>query len=902
MKLKYKNQTFQNQAVEAVADVFQGQGQGRIINELGRYAELDLFDNNYIVANHLTLSPSQMLDNLHQVQRRQQLPLTYEPPQQFSIEMETGTGKTYVYTKTIYELHRRYGFSKYLIIVPSIAIREGVYKSLQTTEEHFAASYAGTPCHYFIFSSDHLSQVRQFATSSAIEIMIINIDAFKQSRNRIHQAQDKLQGNTAFAYLRHTQPIVIIDEPQSVDNTDKAQEAIAELSPLFILRYSATHRHKINLLYRLNPVDAYRMGLVKSIRVFSPEVRGDFNRAHLRLTRLSARPTFSGRMELDVQLKNGSVRRRTVTIHPGADLWQLSGQRDIYRGMGVLALDCTPGHQGAELSNGEFLPLGDTWGSDSEALRRGQIKRTIATHLDKELELNPKGIKVLSLFFIDEVAKYRNAQGRPGPYAEIFAQCYRELIEQERYAPLRQRYGEDISSMHSGYFSQDGHGGLRNTRGDSQADGDTYNTIMRDKEWLLSLQCPLRFIFSHSALKEGWDNPNVFQVCTLIEQKSRLSCRQKIGRGLRLCVNQEGERQEDRELNVLHVLANESFADFAATLQSELEQESGLRFGYLDVETLASPHSQLGLSWEQAQQLRQFWEKQGYVNGHGKLRADMYQVLYADELALPPELEPKRQELENLLCQITRHPLQEVGESATLPQAHRYAPWLELWEHMMTPPRYRLRYPEAELVKFCTAKVRQMAPLSTGKVFFREAALSLDSSGIDYRESAPAQEHIGADYAITSQQWPDLIEQLSTLGSIKRQTAFDIVYGSGRLQEWQSNPQLFLERCLQIVRNYRYHLLCQGLSLVRQLGQRQYTLTLSDTWTTLQLWRQEGSWSQLQRYAIPSRWSLDTPLGTLNPSLALERIYKGTSEIHLLSGNHARQEELALWLKELPDA
>ena len=582
MKLKFKKQDFQTDAVNAVVDLFAGQehthstfsvevgGQTNFIGELG-------------FGNALRIDNDAVRQNMHAVQKRNHLPLTDDAaPRQFCIEMETGTGKTYVYTKTIFELHKRYGFTKFIIVVPSVAIREGVYKSFQVTQEHFNQQYDNVSCRFFIYNSAKLSDVRQFATGTNIEIMIINIDAFKKAENVINQAQDRLGGETAMRYIQDTNPIVIIDEPQSVDNTPKAKEAIASLHPLCVLRYSATHREKLNLLYRLTPVDAYQMGLVKQISVSSNQVTGGFNQPYVKLLSVSNEKGFKAKIELDIRDKKGVVSRKSKDVKPGADLFLLSGQRELYEGYTVAGIDCTPGYEHIEFGNTEEVALGKAIGDvDENMIKRAQIRRTIEVHLDKELRFNGLGIKVLSLFFIDKVDRYRHEDGTPGIYATMFEECYSELIAKPKYAPIRDRFPFDVAKIHNGYFSQDKKGHLKDTKGDTAADDDTYNTIMRDKEWLLSFECPLRFIFSHSALKEGWDNPNVFQVCTLIEQRSVFTCRQKVGRGLRLCVNQDGERVEDKNINILHVMANESFAEFAATLQKEIEDDTGIKFGVL---------------------------------------------------------------------------------------------------------------------------------------------------------------------------------------------------------------------------------------------------------------------------------------------------------------------------------
>ena len=583
MKLQFKEQGFQLEAVDAVCSLFEGQKREYSVFTVASTVNTPLMFPSISIANSITISQDEILKNMQNVQARNHLARTTDlAGMQFSIEMETGTGKTYVYTRTILELNKRYGFTKFIIVVPSIAIREGVYKSLQTTKEHFASIYNNPSVRYFIYNSNKLSDIRTFATASNIEIMIINIDAFKKAENVINQQLDRFFGEAAIDYVKKVHPIVIIDEPQSVDNTDKAKEAIASLNPLCVLRYSATHREKINLLYRLTPVDAYERKLVKQIFVASNKSEINFNKPYIKLISVINDPSFTARLEIDVRNKAGQIKRKTVSVKPNSDLYAVSGNRDLYYGYLVSGIDCEPGNEKIEFSNTESVPLGKAIGdTDDLEIKRVQIRRTIETHLDKELRYLTKGIKVLSLFFIDEVKKYRTPDGKKGIYAQIFEGEYYRLINLPKYAELLKAFPLAPESVHNGYFSQDKKGSLKNTRGDTQDDISTYNTIMKDKEWLLSFQCPLRFIFSHSALKEGWDNPNVFQVCTLIEQKSTLTARQKIGRGLRLCVNQNGERIEDPNINILHVMANESFAEFAENLQKEIEDDIGIKFGVL---------------------------------------------------------------------------------------------------------------------------------------------------------------------------------------------------------------------------------------------------------------------------------------------------------------------------------
>ncbi len=654
MKLKFKNQQFQTDAASSIVDLFKGQEKLQSTFEITNIESVDLVNQNeFGVGNVVKISKEELLNNMHEIQRRNNLPLTDDIVDEngalhlsFSEEMETGTGKTYVYTKTIFELNKRYGFTKFIIVVPSVAIREGVHKSLEVTREHFENQYDNVPCRYFIYNSSKLSDVRQFATSSNIEIMIINIDAFKKAENIINQAQDKLNGETAMKYIQATNPIVIIDEPQSVDNTDKAKEAIASLNPSCVLRYSATHREKINLMYRLTPVDAYQMGLVKQICVSSNEVANDFNKPYVKLLSVSNENGFRAKIEIDVAAKAGTVSRKTITVKPNDDLFLLSGERDLYDGYAIAGIDCTPGFECIEFSNTETVMLGKSIGSiDENIIKEAQIKKTIRIHLDKELRYLDHGIKVLSLFFIDEVKKYRTPEGEKGPYAEMFERCYNELINLPKYQPLKSQFPADATAIHNGYFSQDKKGAFKDTKGDTAADYDTYNTIMKDKEWLLSYDCPLRFIFSHSALKEGWDNPNVFQICTLIEQKSTFTCRQKIGRGLRLCVNQDGERIEDKNINVLHVVANESFSEFAETLQKEIETETGVKFGTLQISLFSgmtyteTKTVEKTITKDQAQTVVEALKTVGAITAEGKVDTTKA------EIVIPKELETVKEEV-----------------------------------------------------------------------------------------------------------------------------------------------------------------------------------------------------------------------------------------------------------------
>ncbi len=579
MKLTFEpNLEYQQEAIGAVVGLFEGQ---MLEDSDYRYGmqedgQFDFIDG---VGNHLALTDEQILANLQKVQEQNEVPVSESlDGMHFSVEMETGTGKTYVYLRTIYELNSRYGFKKFVIVVPSVPIREGVLKNLQITHEHFQTLYDNIPVNYKVYDRNRISQLRGFATSDNIEILVINIDAFAKDENVINKPNDKLNGQEPIKFIQSTCPIVIVDEPQNMES-EKRSAAIANLNPLCTLRYSATHRNRYNLIYSLNPVKAYDMGLVKQIEVDSVLEENSQNNAFVELTAITATKTkITAKITIDVNDKDG-VKRKSVAVKVGDDLYNLSNNREIYRnGFIVEGIDASNGF--VSFSNSEVLYQGQQQGGLNDEIMKFQIRRTIEEHLNKELKLNKQGIKVLSLFFIDRVANYRSydAQGMPveGKFAVWFEEIYNELIAKPIYQSLN-KY--PIEKIHNGYFSQDKKGRLKDTSGETQADDNTYNLIMKDKEVLLDINNPLRFIFSHTALREGWDNPNVFQICTLNETKSEMKKRQEIGRGLRLAVNQDGVRIYDKNINRLTVVANEAYNDFAKALQSELKEDCGVYFG-----------------------------------------------------------------------------------------------------------------------------------------------------------------------------------------------------------------------------------------------------------------------------------------------------------------------------------
>jgi len=569
------NQEFQREAINSVVGIFEGQPLNRSDMDL-LFAD-PLFQEAGI-GNRLTLDGDQILKNVNAVQQANGLAVSNQlDGMNFSVEMETGTGKTYVYLRAIYELNKKYGFKKFVIVVPSIAIREGVLKNLEITFDHFQNLYDKMPVNFDVYDSRRVSNLRSFAINNNIQILVINIDSFAKDENIINKPNDRLTGLKPVEFIQMTKPIVIVDEPQNME-TEIRKKAIANLNPLCTLRYSATHTNRYNMVYSLDPVKAYDLGLVKQIEVDSIVTENDFNEAFIALEKVTATKTkTSAKIKLDVNTNDG-VRRKTVTAKVGDDLYDLSNRRDIYKsGYIINGIDVSDGF--IELANGETVFVGDAKGGLTDEVMKVQLRKTIEEHFLKERKFQDKGIKVLSLFFIDRVANYRSygADGNPvkGKFALWFEEIYREMSGKGSYKGLLPYQAEEV---HNGYFSQDKKGSWSDTKGNSLADDDTFKLIMKDKERLLDINEPLRFIFSHSALREGWDNPNVFQICTLNETHSELKKRQEIGRGLRLAVNQEGLRIQDTNINRLTVIANEAYEDFARQLQTEIEEDCGVSF------------------------------------------------------------------------------------------------------------------------------------------------------------------------------------------------------------------------------------------------------------------------------------------------------------------------------------
>lgn len=599
MQFKFDaNQEYQVSAVDAIVDLFEGQHNGHLRSSLGsRTRQLGLAGSSgnlqidfaeslafAAVDNLLTLDESAILENLRTVQVANNLPKdsnlqfieekaetligeqTIRFPN-FSIEMETGTGKTYVYLRTALKLFQRYGFRKFIVVVPSVAVREGVLKTFQVTERHFRELFSNTPYRYYSYDSENLSQVRQFATSAAVEFMVMTIDSFNKATNIIRQQRDQLQGETPIHLVQATRPILILDEPQNMESELRVK-ALAALNPLFALRYSATHKNPYSVVYRLTPFEAYRQGLVKRIEVAGAEKEGDANQVFMRLVDIKAVKTkITARLAVHKLMAKGEVKEKVVTVKPGSNLEDLTS-RPEYAPFVVEEIT----DESVIFGNGIELRRGESKGADKEVIFESQIRYTVEAHFRKQEAVKAQGIKVLTLFFIDRVDNYANADGI---IRKLFNKAFNDL--KGRFADWREVGADKVQAA---YFAarktRTGEVILEDSKtGESEKDREAYDLIMRDKEQLLSFDEPVAFIFSHSALREGWDNPNVFQICTLNQTVSEVKKRQEIGRGIRLAVNQTGDRVRDEKVNVLTVVANESYDGYVSRYQGELEDAYG---------------------------------------------------------------------------------------------------------------------------------------------------------------------------------------------------------------------------------------------------------------------------------------------------------------------------------------
>jgi type III restriction enzyme len=873
MKLHFEpDLDYQKLAIESVTGLFRGQEVNRteftvtrraladragqpsldLGGFLGVQGELGLVESELGIGNRLTLLDDEINANLKGIQLRNGLaPSTALTSGDFTVEMETGTGKTYVYLRTIFELKKLYGFTKFVIVVPSVAIKEGVYKTLQITEDHFKGLYSGQPFDYFLYDSAKLGQVRNFATSPNIQIMVVTVGAInKKDVNNLYKDSEKTGGERPIDLIRATRPILIVDEPQSVDGglSGAGKSALGEMNPLCTLRYSATHVDKHHMVFRLDAVDAYERKLVKQIEVASLEVEGGHNKAYVRFVSASnGKGPVTARVEIDV-LEGKQVRRKEVVVQDGDDLEELT-KRAIYGGCQIGEIRAARDNQLLEVKlpgSETFLQPGQAVGDvDADALKRLMLRRTIQEHLEKEKRLAPLGIKVLSLFFIDAVEHYRSydADGNPvkRKYARIFEEEYRRAAKLPEFISL---FGEvDLQSeaeeVHDGYFSIDKARHWTDTADNTQSARDNaeraYNLIMKDKEKLLGFETKLKFIFSHSALKEGWDNPNVFQICALRDIGTERERRQTIGRGLRLCVNQKGERLRGFDINTLTVIATESYEEFAENLQKEIEKDTGIKFGIVEKHQFAAipivkADGSTGLlGFEESAAIFDHLRSQGFVDAKGKVQDTLRTALKDGSFALPPALVPHLASVRDVLKKVAgKLDIKNADERVVVKTRQAIlesAEFQALWDRIKHKTTYRVHFDNEKLIADCVKAIANGPPVSKARVRIRKADLSIGQGGVEATEH---EKNSGTIVTIEEGDivLPDVLTDLQDRTQLTRKSLVRVLTECGRLTDFKHNPQAFIEIAGEVINRTKRLAIVDGIKYQRIGDEYYYTQEL----------------------------------------------------------------------------
>lgn len=944
MKIRFKEQGFQLDAVQSVVDCFKGQKSSslRFTMDRGRVqgilqGQTDFMNYEGFKNGLIQLSDEEILANIRRVQIRNGLKPSdrLEGKYNLTVEMETGTGKTYTYIRTMYELYKHYGWSKYIIVVPSIAIREGVYKSFQMTEDHFMNIY-GTKIRYFIYNSKQLHKIDQFASNSGINAMIINAQAFNakgKDARRIYMELDDFASRRPIDVLAQTNPIMIIDEPQSVEGK-KTKEALKLFNPLFTLRYTATPKEPFNKVYRIDALDAYNKKLVKKIKVKGISVKGNTGTneyIYFEGIDLSKKNKPLARIEFEVRQKSG-IKRVIKNVDEGFDLYTNSNYMEQYKGYRVAEIN---GYKNTiTFTNGITLYAGDVQGDVNElSFRRIQIRETIKSHFEREKALFYKGIKVLSLFFIDEVAKYRqydeNGEQVNGIYGKIFEEEYMNVLNEYITIPedpyVRYLKNIDVKDTHKGYFSIDNKGRMINPKvkgkEDVSDDESAYDLIMKDKERLLSLNEPTRFIFSHSTLREGWDNPNVFQICTLKHSDSYIGKRQEVGRGLRLCVDQDGNRIDAEtpgvdvhDINVLTVIASESYETFAKELQSEIAETLSDRPKKANVEFFLNNviknarGKELRIDERLANILHHSFIRNDYVDYDDNLTDNYYKDMEEGNVKLPDEFNDFKDGILELVSKIYIEgttPLVEDGRTENIKELkvnenYYKKEFQELWKKINVKTAYYVDFDTEELIKNCIIyldkdlKVSDITyQIKTGeleKISSKEELIKGES--FKYKETSTDK-----DYSTISNNIKyDLVGKLVDETKLTRNAIVRILKGikPNTFYMFRKNPEEFILKASRIINEQKASMIIEHITynpidevfdsniftnnnLTGTLGKDAievkkhiYDYVVTDSNVEKKFAKELDASSEVCVYAkLPKGFFIPTPVGNYNPDWAI---------------------------------
>ena len=950
MEFKFDaHQKFQQDAIAAVVDLFEGQPPDAATLETtlvgvapesktGTVELLDLGNEVGAVGNNLLLDDEAILQNLQSVQDRNGLEVVSElsgNALDFDVEMETGTGKTYVYLRTIFELAKRYNFTKFVILVPSVAIKEGVNSSIKLMTKHFQDLYA-TPFDVTIYSGSSAEEVQPFATSTSVQIMVMTIDSLRGDKNTrvIHQTRDKLNGLRPIDYLKATQPVIIMDEPQNMESL-LSQSAVGELNPLCTLRYSATHRKTRNVVYRLDPVDAHDLGLVKQIVVAEALQQGADAGQYVKLISVKNDKGFIARMELACRKdSDGSIERKLVNVKNGQDLAVVTGNA-AYEGWRINELAIEP--ESAEIFPHGWLQTGETIGGSNDSIYREMIRETIREHFRKEMQLRDQGIKVLSLFFVDKVASFLGEGHNNNTADGDFVKWFDELFNEERRKnPMwNDLLPADVFEYRRAYFASiKGKKGTPNTftdtNGSSKNDDDAYDLIMRDKARLLDQSVPVRFIFSHSALREGWDNPNVFQICALREMGQAAERRQTIGRGLRLPVNQHGERVPDQGVAQLTVVANESYREFADSLQKEYTA-SGVSIGlvrpgeFAKIPTTDKQGEEKLLGFVGSKLIWDELLSRGFLDKDGRVTANYRPETLGFTLGPVPDFFWSEIDIINIMgkCKVERFVKQQRKRKVRTLNKQLYdsREFEDFWRTIAQRTTYRVSLRREEVIGAAVSKIKSEQPIPPLRVQVTRAGVKLVRGGTKTNETASRSAALSGSY-----QLPDILSELQEATSLTRKTLVDVLTRSGKLGEFISNPNDFIAMVKRNLQNVLAAAVVEGLQYekiggyvyeLRELqkdGLEARDLFIDRLYEVKNKQKTDFDYIQIdsdgvdapeRQFAelldsredvklfmkLPDKFKIDTPVGNYNPDWAIIKKVDGEDRIYMIRETKSTLDE-----------
>lgn len=952
------SQPYQLDAINSVVDLFDGQpkdaeklettlrGQVAALDETENAAlDLDLSQEVGAVGNRLVLDRDTVLANLQRVQDKNGLEVASklfdDSALDFDIEMETGTGKTYVYLRTIFELATQYNFTKFVILVPSVAIREGVNTSIRLMRSHFEDLYKKRNITFdsSVYSGKTAEEVQSFATSTNVQIMVMTIDSIRgnAATRIIHQTRDKLNGLKPIDYLKATHPVVIMDEPQNMESR-LSQSAVSELDPVFTLRYSATHKKLRNVVYRLDPVDAHDLGLVKQIVVADVQQQGADATPYIKLVDVKNNKGWVARLELSCRKADGSLERRVVNVKQNQELSdpRLTNNAN-YDGWRVNEMSIEPAY--VDLTLHGYLYQGESIGGSSGAIYKEMIRETIKEHLRKETQLRAKGIKVLSLFFIDKVESFlgdgSNNNDANGQFVQWFDELFRE--ERAKSPQWQELLPQDPAELRRGYFSVlKGKKGaadkFQDTSGTTKADDDVYELIMQDKERLLDENEPVRFIFSHSALREGWDNPNVFQICTLREMGAETERRQTLGRGLRLPVaKREGgyERVADRGIATLTVVANESYKQFADALQKEYK-DAGVEIGRVRKAEfskipLQNPDGSLtdeNLGYEGSVSIWEHLLAQKFIDKDGVVQPKFQPNTLDFSLNMPVDFmwaEPFVIELvgranigKYVKPKSKRHSRKLNKELFGNPEFEKF------WEAISRRTTYRVEVERDKIIENSIKAIKEAPDIDPLRIQVTRAGVKVLRGGAKGQELGSRQQELRGSYDL-----PDIIGELQEATSLTRKTIVDILVGSGRLDEFIANPNDFIamaRRLMQtelaklVVDGVQYEKIAGSVYELRELrkdGEEEKERFLD------QMYKLENADKSNFDYVVydsdperqfaelldgredikffmklPDKFKIDTPVGPYNPDWAIVKHEDGEERVYMIRETKSTEDEI----------